>query len=197
MFSNNVTILFIEEKAMKKFAIFAAALILAFVGSAMAGPAPQKVVDLAKGALADLGKDKIVVRAVRDANADAKTMKQIEAIDTEWKAAKKAGQKIPLMDELMGNKCAKRLNEMMAEHAFITEIFVTDNQGGNACQTGMTGDYWQGDEAKFKEVYKKGVLVADVEQEDGMNISQVSVPVVMGKRHVGTMTIGVNVDKVP
>jgi hypothetical protein len=181
---------------MKKFAIFAA-FVFFFVGSAVAGPAPQKVVDLANGALAELGKDKIVVKEVRKANADAKTMKQIEAIDTEWKAAKKAGQKIPLMDELMSNKCAKRLNEMMAEHAFITEIFVTDNQGGNVCQTGMTGDYWQGDEAKFKEVFKKGVLVADVEVEDGKNISQVSVPVVMGKRHVGTMTIGVDVDKVP
>jgi hypothetical protein len=182
---------------MKKFAIFAAALVFVFVGSAVAGPAPQKVVDLANSALADLGKDKVVVKAVRKANADAKTMKQIEAIDAEWKTAKKAGQKIPLMDELMNNKCAKRLNEIMGEHAFITEIFVTDNQGANVCQTGMTGDYWQGDEAKFTEVFKKGVLVADVEVEDGMNISQVSVPVIMGKRHVGTMTIGVDVDKVP
>ena len=182
---------------MKKLFIFAAALVFVFVGSAMAGPAPQKVVDLANGALADMGKDKVVVKAVRSANMDAKSMKQIEAIDAEWKAAKKAGQKIPLMDELMSNKCAKRLNEMMGEHAFITEIFVTDNQGANVCQTGMTGDYWQGDEAKFTEVFKKGVLVADVEVDDGKNISQVSVPVVMGKRHVGTMTIGVDVDKVP
>jgi hypothetical protein len=197
MFSNHVTILFIEEKTMKRFAIFAAALIFAFVGSAMAGPAPQKVVDLANGALAELGKDKIVVRAVRDANADAKTMKQIESIDSEWKAAKKAGQKIPLMDELLNNKCAKQLNKMMAEHAFITEIFVTDNQGGNVCQTGMTGDYWQGDEAKFKKVYKGSVLVSEVEVDGGKNVSQVSVPVIMGKRHVGTMTIGVDVDKVP
>ena len=182
---------------MKKIAIFAAALVLIFVGSAIAGPAPQKVVDLANGALAELGKDKIVVKAVRAQNADARTMKEIEAIDKEWIAAKKAGQKIPLMDELMSNKCAKQLNELMAQHAFITEIFVTDNQGANVCQTGMTGDFWQGDEAKFKKVFKGSVLVSDVEVDDGKNISQVSVPVVMGKRHVGTMTIGVDVDKVP
>lgn len=182
---------------MRKIAFFSAVLVFIFLGTAVAGSAPQKVVDLANGALAELGKDKIVVKAVRAANADAKLMKDIQATDEEWKAAKKAGTNIPLMDELMNNKCAQRLNEMMAEHAFITEIFVTDNQGANVCQTAMTSDYWQGDEAKFTEVYKKGVLVSDVEMEDGKNIAQVSVPVLMGKRHVGTMTIGVDVDQVP
>ena len=182
---------------MKKIAVFAAALVFIFVGSAMAGPAPQKVVDLANGALAELGKDKVVVKEVRLQNADAMGINQIKAIDTEWIAAKKAGQKLPIMMEKLGNTCAKRLNELMAQHAFITEIFVTDNQGANVGQTAMTGDYWQGDEAKFKDVYKKGVLVGEVEVDDGKNIAQVSVPVIMGKRHVGTMTIGVDVDKVP
>jgi hypothetical protein len=182
---------------MKKIAIFSAVLVLIFVGSAIAGPAPQKVVDLANGALTELGKDKIIVKQVRLQNAEAMGINQIKAIDGEWVEAKKAGQKLPIMMEKLGNRCAKRLQEIMAQHPFITEIFVTDNQGANVGQTAMTSDYWQGDEAKFKDVYKKGVLVSDVEVEDGKNIAQVSVPVVMGKRHVGTMTIGVDVDKVP
>jgi hypothetical protein len=182
---------------MKKFAIFAVALSILCAGSVMAEPAPQKVVDLANTTLADLGSDKIVVKEVRAVNTEARTLAEIKVIDEEWMAAKKAGQKIPLMDELMSNDCAKRLNEVMAEHAFITEIFVTGRAGGNVCQTGMTGDFWQGDEAKFKEVFKKGVYISEVEVEDGKKIVQVSVPVKQKALHIGTMTIGVDVDKVP
>lgn len=189
--------IYFEEKTMKKLVIFAAAFSLLFAGSVMAEPAPQKVLDLANTALAELGTDKVVVDEVRKINGEGRTLDDIKKIDEEWIAANKAGQKIPLMDELMSNKCAKRLNEMMAEHAFITEIFVTGRAGGNVCQTGMTGDFWQGDEDKFKKVFKKGVYVSEVEKEDGKNIVQVSVPVKMKALHVGTMTIGVDVDKVP
>ncbi len=158
---------------------------------------PQQVVDIATGLLTDFGKDPIVVKAVKTQNALGQTKDQIKAMDTKWQAAKKEGKTEPFMKALMENPCAKQLNKLMTEHPFITEIFVTDNQGANACQTGLTGDYWQGDEAKFKEVYKKGILVSHPGLEDGMNISQVSVPVLMKKRHIGTMTIGVNIDKVP
>ncbi|MBN2427818.1 MAG: hypothetical protein JXK94_05755 [Deltaproteobacteria bacterium] len=182
---------------MKKVALFAAVLLVFLAGSALAEPAPQKVVDLANTTLADLGSDKVVVSSVREINGEGRTLAEIKKIDEEWIAAKKAGQKIPLMDELMSNNCAKRLNEMMAEHAFITEIFVTGRAGGNVCQTALTGDFWQGDEAKFKEVFKKGVYLSEVEVEDGKNLVQVSVPVKMKALHVGTMTIVVDVDKVP
>ncbi|NLC71333.1 MAG: hypothetical protein GX751_08245 [Desulfuromonadaceae bacterium] len=178
---------------------FLVALLFVVVSSVtvLAAPAPQKVVDLANGQLAELGKDKVIVKAVRRTNAEGRTMDEIKKIDEEWIAAKKAGTAYPLMTEMMENDCAKHLKEIMAAHPFITEIFVTGNLGGNVCQTAPTGDFWQGDEAKFKEVYKKGILVGEVEQEDGKNISLVSVPVKMGELHVGTMNIGVDVDKVP
>jgi hypothetical protein len=158
---------------------------------------PQAVANLATGPLSEFGKDEIIVEAVMDQNSLAQTADQIKARDEKWQAAKEAGDLEPFMKAAMDNPCAKRLKEMMEEHPFITEIFVTDNQGANVCQTGLTGDYWQGDEAKFKEVFKKGILVSHPEMEDGLNITQVSVPVVMGKRHIGTMTIGVDIDKVP
>ena len=183
---------------MRKVAFFTA-LIFVLIGSAavFAGPAPQKVVDLANTQLAPLGADQAVVGAVNAANAEGKTMKQIEEMDTQWKADKKAGKTAPYMTELMENDCAKQLNSIMAAHPFITEIFVTDNQGANVAQTGGTGDYWQGDEAKFQKVFNQGILVADVEEDGGKNVSQVSIPVLDGDKHVGTMTIGVDVDQVP
>ena len=178
---------------------FLTALVFVLISSAVAfaGPAPQKVIDLANSQLASLGTDAAVIQAVNAANAEGKTMAQIEALDAQWKADKKAGKTAPYMTELMENDCAKQLKTLMAQHPFITEIFVTDNQGANVAQTGGTGDYWQGDEAKFQKVFNKGILVSDVEQEDGKNISQVSVPVLDGQTHIGTMTIGVDVDQVP
>ena len=183
---------------MRKVAFFTA-LVFLLIGSAVAfaGPAPQKVIDLANSQLASLGTDAAVIKAVNAANAEGKTMAQIEELDAQWKADKKAGKTAPYMTELMENDCAKQLKALMAQHPFITEIFVTDNQGANVAQTGGTGDYWQGDEAKFQKVFNKGILVSDVEQEDGKNISQVSVPVLDGQTHIGTMTIGVDVDQVP
>jgi hypothetical protein len=93
------------------------------------------------------------------------------------------------------------LKEIVAQHAFLVEIFVMDNQGANVCQTDKTGDYWQGDEAKFKKSYMDGkgeVFVDEVEYDDGMkaNISQVSVPVMDMGKAIGAITFGVNVDKV-
>jgi hypothetical protein len=154
------------------------------------------VVDLANSQLADLGADAEVVKAVKEANGENKILAQIQKLDAQWKADNAAGKTAPYMTELMQNGLAQRLNTFMAQHDFITEIFVTDNQGVNVAQTGGTDDYWQGDEAKFQQVFEKGILVSDVEQEDGKNISQVSVPVVDGEAHIGTMTIGVNVDQV-
>jgi hypothetical protein len=185
-----------REGAMNRLAAVIALLFL--VGSApnaLAEKAPKKVADAAKGTLAKLGTDKVVVEAVKKANAQGKTLQQIKELDEKWKADAKQGV-APYMQELMENPCAKQLKALMAKQAYITEIFVTDNQGANVCQTAKTGDYWQGDEDKFTKVFKKGILVSDVEVEDGKRIAQVSVPVKEGKEDVGTMTIGVDVDKV-
>lgn len=183
---------------MRKIALFTASIfVLVCSSAAFAGPAPQNILELANSQLALLGSDATVVKAVKAANAEGRTLAQIEALDAQWRADKKAGNTPAYMAELMANDCSGHLKSLMAKHSFITEIFVTDNQGANVAQTGGTGDFWQGDEAKFKEVFNKGILVSDVEQEDGKNISQVSIPVLDGSTHIGTMTIGVDVDRVP
>ena len=170
------------------------ALLFAAASTAFAA-APQKVLDLANGDLAKMGEDATIVAAVKAQNAQGITMDQIKKLDEEWIATKKAGQKPALMVEKMNNDCAKYLNGLKAKNAYITEIFVTDNQGGNVCQTDPTSDYWQGDEAKFTKVFNGAPIASDVEVDDGINVSQASVPVVDGGKHIGTITIGINVDK--
>ena len=168
---------------------------LLFVASTAFAAAPQKVLDLANGDLAKMGEDATIVAAVKAQNAQGITMDQIKKIDEEWIATKKAGNKPELMVQKMNNDCAKYLNELKGKSAYITEIFVTDNQGGNVCQTDPTSDYWQGDEAKFTKVFNGAPIASDVEVDDGINVSQASVPVVDGGKHIGTITIGINVDK--
>lgn len=180
---------------MRKVAFFTA-LVFVLMSSAVAfaGKAPQKVVDLANSQLAALGADAEIVKAVKAQNAEGKTLKDIKKIDGKWIDDMSAGGATPaLMTALMSNDCAKHLNALMGQYPYISEIFVTDNQGANVCQTGETSDYWQGDEPKFQKVFNGSVLVAEPKDGD----CQVSVPVVDGQTHVGTMTIGVTVDKVP
>jgi hypothetical protein len=85
-----------------------------------------------------------------------------------------------------------------ASGGVITEIFVMDNHGLNVGQTNGTGDYMQGDEAKWKKTYlvgNKAIFIDDVEQEDGINISQTSLTVARCNGFsLGAVTIGINVD---
>jgi len=106
---------------------------------------------------------------------------------------------LAIQGELMNNDCAKAANAILESRPYIMEIFVMDNQGANVCMTDRTGDYWQGDEAKFVKAYNGGVgavFVDEIEVDEATraNVSQVSVPVMDKGRAIGAMTIGVYVD---
>lgn len=178
---------------------FSTAFVSLLIGSAVAfaAPASQKVIDVANTKVAALGMDPVIVEAVKAANNEGKTLKEIKKLDQKWVDDQGTGGTPALMTALMANNCAKHLGKLVSQNPFITEIFVTDNQGANVCQTDPTSDYWQGDEEKFTKVFNVGVLVTNPKADDsGRNISQVSVPVVDGQTHVGTMTVGVDVDVV-
>jgi len=76
-----------------------------------------------------------------------------------------------------------------------------DNQGANVAITDKTSDYWQGDEPKFTEAYNKGsgaIHISDVNFDDSTQayLVHVSVPVMDGKKTIGVITFGVNVNKI-
>jgi hypothetical protein len=104
------------------------------------------------------------------------------------------------MDSKMNNQLSAFLRGVKAASGgVIVEIFVMDNIGLNVGQTDPTGDYMQGDEAKWKKTYPvsaKAVFIDEVEEEDGMKISQTSLTVARpnGAR-LGAVTIAINVDK--
>ena len=146
--------------------------------------------------LNDFGADKAIVKAVKAANKNQQTLEEIAFTDKLWKDL--LSGTIKIMDDMMENDCAMAAKALMGSVDYIVEIFVMDDQGVNVCMTAKTGDMWQGDEAKFVNAYNGGIgsiFVDEIEADGGMNISQVSVPVMSKGRAIGAMTIAVNVDK--
>jgi hypothetical protein len=165
---------------------------------AFAEKAPQKVIDLANGALEKVGTDPVIVKAVKEENAKGKTLDQIKEKDKKWKAT--AGI-VDYMKALMDSECGKHIAGIQKSAQFYAEIFVMDNQGANVAMTDKTSDYWQGDEAKFKKSFNGGsgaVFVDEVEFDDSTQayLVQVSVPVKDGDTVIGAITFGIDVEKV-
>ena len=170
----------------------------AFTGTVPAEEAPRVVKDLAGAELAAMGKDPVIVAAVKKANAEDRSLDDVKAMDERWKSD--AGI-TDYMKPLMENDCAVKLNEILNSKDFYAEIFVMDSQGANVCMTHKTSDYWQGDEAKFEESFAGGtgaVFVDEVEFDDSAQayLVQVSVPVMDGDAAIGAITFGIDVDKV-
>lgn len=122
----------------------------------------------------------------------------IATLDLQWRAEKKAGGG-DLMAGKMGNDLAGFLKGIKDKSdGVIVEIFVMDNKGLNVGQTDPTGDYMQGDEAKWQKTYQVGpgsLFVDEVEEDGGKNISQASATVVDGKGDaIGAVTIAIDVD---
>lgn len=137
--------------------------------------------------------------AQQDINHFGVTEDDIKILDAQWKAEKLIGGG-DLMSSKMNNKLAAFLRGVKAASGgVITEIFVMDNLGLNVGQTDPTGDYMQGDEAKWQKTYlvgAKAVFIDDVEEEDGVKICQTSLTVARPNLfRLGAVTIGLNVDK--
>ena len=78
----------------------------------------------------------------------------ITNLDQQWRTEKKYHGGGDLMDSKMNNQLSAFLRGVKAASGgVIVEIFVMDNIGLNVGQTDPTGDYMQGDEAKWKKTY--------------------------------------------
>jgi hypothetical protein len=160
--------------------------------------APQAVVDFAHSKLVDLGKDPVMVNAVKEENGKGKSLDQIKQTDAKWITTPGVDD---FMKAMMESPCGMHLQGIQKSAPHFAEIFLMDNQGANVAMTNKTSDYWQGDEAKFTESYKGGngaVHISDVKFDDSAQayLVQVSVPVVDGGRAIGAMTIGIDIDKI-
>jgi len=181
------------KKAMFISSMLAASL---FVGAAFAKEVKDVVPEVVKAAA-----NATVVQAVKEQNAKGVTLAKIQEIDKSWMATTE-GKKEPtdFMKSFNSNAAAKALANIEKATPYFVEFILTDNQGANVAITGMTSDYWQGDEPKFTNAYADGkgdtyIARPQKDKSTGEVISQVSVPVMSDGKAIGTLTVGVRAEK--
>jgi hypothetical protein len=168
------------------------------INLSFAEPPSQALIDLANGKLAEIGKDPVIVAAVKAANAQGKSLDEIKARDKEWIASQKLQ---PYMRDLINSETGRHLSNIYYSTQYFMEIFVMDNQGANVAMTNRTSDYWQGDEAKFKKAFndgKGGIFIDEVEFDLSCMafLIQISVPVMDGGKAIGAITFGIDSDRI-
>ena len=155
----------------------------------------------AKAQAADWINHPVVVAAVRAQNAETAALSEADIIsmDDAWRAEIGTGS-TPMISSVMDTPASDHLREHVSAHAgMITEVFVMDARGLNVASSGITSDYWQGDEAKWSETYPKGadaVHVSEIELDESTQTyqMQVSLPVTdpASGDVIGAVTFGLN-----
>jgi len=141
-----------------------------------------------------------ILNAVDQQNIDhlGITEEEIDRLDQRWRT-ERLRPSGTLIASIMGNQFSAFLRGIKAASGgVITEIFVMDRYGLNVGQTNGTGDLMQGDEDKWQQTYlvsADAVFIDAVEEEDGINVAQVSLTVARpNSARLGAITIGINVD---
>ncbi len=128
------------------------------------------------------------------------TEAQIIDMDNEWRAAI-GNDPTSVQVDVMGNAAATLLMAHQNQsNGLVSEIIVMDNLGMNVAATGLTSDYWQGDEAKYQKTYSMGagsVHVGEIELDESTNayLIQISATVTdpASGEPIGAVTYGINV----
>ena len=182
----------------------AAAILLLTTGLASANDFKTELMTLANGQIAEIAASSKVITAVKAQNTETAGYDQskIDAMDKTWRAETDAGDQ-PMIDKVLESPLSEYLADAQdSSDGLFTEIFVMDARGLNVGQSDVTSDYWQGDEAKWKETYGAGagsVHISELEEDESTQTlqSQVSVTVVdpSSGAVIGAVTFGVNVEK--
>tara|TARA_R110002020_G_scaffold25240_5_gene82285 strand:+ start:5152 stop:5763 length:612 start_codon:yes stop_codon:yes gene_type:complete len=127
------------------------------------------------------------------------TQEQIDALDKQWVAERESEDK-PLIAATLSNPLSVYLARLQGKSlGLYAEIFVMDQNGLNVGQSSITGDFWQGDEAKFQntfDVSSDALFIDEPEWDDEAKIwrAQVSFTVTEADttNSIGAVTMEVN-----
>ncbi len=144
-----------------------------------------------------------VIEAVRASNARQLAKDQVIALDEKWIKLK---GRLPEADQIKNSKVSALLSSEMNKQSYFKEAILTGNQGETVAMNIVTTDYWQGDEEKFTAIFdtnlpsrKPDSHISRARWDDSTKamIAQVSVPVYDGDYIIGTLTVGVDLKRVP
>lgn len=146
----------------------------------------------------------VIVAAILEQNTRhaALTQADINALDAAWMG--ELGKAVqPTVDSIVKTAPSDLLRKHVEDAAgMVTEIFVMDALGLNVASSGITSDFWQGDEAKFTETFPLGaeaVHVSDVEFDESAQTYQIQVSFsVLNPADgtvIGAVTVGLNAEQ--
>ncbi|MEM6941821.1 MAG: hypothetical protein AAF755_13320 [Pseudomonadota bacterium] len=177
------------------------ALFLFVASTAQAADVPPAMTDYINNVLKGWVNDPAIVTAINEQNnvTGGLSSDDILAKDLEWRAQVGAAT-APLIDNVLNADLSSMLkSQMEGSGGRILEVFVMDGQGLNVASSGVTSDYWQGDEAKFTETFGKGpgsVFVDEVELDESTQAYQGQVSFAITDPAtgdvVGAITVGLN-----
>ncbi|WP_417412747.1 hypothetical protein [Hoeflea sp.] len=183
--------------------IFAAAVVGLMVSPASAQTAKPSTESLITPAMLEEMRQWIetdIVRIAIQAQNDRlqkQTQDQIDALDKQWVAERESDDK-PLIAATLSNPLSIYLTRLQGQSlGLYAEIFVMDQNGLNVGQSSITGDYWQGDEAKFQKTYDvsaDALFIDEPEWDEDNKIwrSQVSFTLTDADKSIGAVTMEVN-----
>lgn len=123
----------------------------------------------------------------------------IDDLDKQWRNERKIEDK-PLISATLSAPLSVFLLRVQAENlGLYTEIFVMDANGLNVGQSAITGDYWQGDEAKFQKTFPVGpnaVFIDEPEWDEDRKIWRAQLNLTLADQKsdhaIGAATVEVN-----
>ena len=125
------------------------------------------------------------------------TQEQIDALDKQWVGERESDDK-PLIAATLSNPLSVYLTRLQGKSlGLYAEIFVMDQNGLNVGQSSITGDFWQGDEAKFQKTFDvsgDALFIDEPEWDDENKIwrGQVSFTITDNGESIGAVTMEVN-----
>lgn len=177
--------------------------LLISTGASFANEFADELQSLAGGQIAEIAASAEIISAVKAQNTETAGYDQgkIDELDKTWRAEADAVDQ-PMIDAVLDNDLSAYLADLQSNSGgLFTEIFVMDSKGLNVGQSDVTSDYWQGDEAKWKDTFPAGkgaVHLGELEKDDSTQQlqSQVSVSVTDPDtgENIGAVTFGVNVE---
>ncbi len=142
--------------------------------------------------LEEIAQAEILVKAVREQNAENMSLEEIQRIDREWMA----GGQLEFVQQLLAREPSIYLKIQIQKNKFLyTEGFLCDRNGAIVALFPKTSDYWQGDEEKFTACFNNGygeLFMGQPEFDESSQTTtiQVSLPVKDQGETIGVLVIG-------
>lgn len=179
------------------------ALPLSFSTAAVASEAPPAMVSYIEEELKGWINDARIVDGITAQNLVTSDLSEEEIIarDNTWRNEVGAAD-TPMINTVLDTPLAGFLREHVEKsQGRITEVFVMDSRGLNVASSGVTSDYWQGDEAKFQKTYDVGpgaVFVDAIELDESTQTYQGQASFAItdpaSGTVIGAITVGLNAE---